>query len=459
VTNFTAKQQLTIIVMIVLIVVAFASLAGFIITSVQSSSIAPPSPQLPLTRSSSPIVPTSSPTSPPSTLEPVEGIWSQVQTARLFDQIAHQAKTLRGLAPRAEVPLSFLDERDMTSILRQRHTSRDYDAQLAPYIELGVLPDVPVFIRPRQTPGLYEPQQRQLYILAGREENNVDDQALLAHAYVHALQDQHFNLGAMDARATTTDATLAIRALLEGDATLATALYRYGDLSAVDWPHLTALIIDAEQPDYGEKLEQAEHWARIQRFPYWEGRRFAEALLEAEGWAAINRAYANPPRSTEHILHPERYLANTDRVTRVTIPNLGDVLGPDWTLTLQDTFGEFVICLYLEAILSPDSAQNVADGWNGDTFVKWKDGSNNQVLVWRTIWDTASDAMAFETTLQTMVGQQYLPAWPIEPPGGLIGNWWEIESGGVYVARVAHYVTLAQAPDVDTLTRVVHALP
>lgn len=459
--GFTARQRATIILMAILIVVAFAMFAGFIITSLQSQSTPPPAIQSTakptLTASATPIP--ASPTSPPDAPEPAEGLGSQVQAARLFDQIAHQVEVQRDLTPRAEMPLSFLDEQDMTRILRQLHAGQDHAARLSPYIELGVLPDASLFTRPQQTPGLYAPQQRQIYILTGRHESSVDEQALLAHAYIHALQDQRFDLGAMDARAQSTDAALAIQALVEGDAMLTTALYRYGDLAATDWPRLTALIIQAEQPQYSDKLEEAAHWERIQRFPYWEGRQFGEALLQAGGWEALNRAYANPPRSTEYILHPERYLADSDQATRVTVPDLSDALGPDWTLSIQDTFGEFVISLYLEALSPTEEAREIADGWNGDTFVKWRDGAARQAVVWRTFWDSAADAVAFETALRQMIGQKYLPAWPVAPPGGLIGTWWKIEGGAVYVARVAHYVTLAQAPDLDTLTDIAHALP
>ncbi len=457
--GFTSRQRATITLMGILIVAAFAMLAGFIITSVQGRATPPPSSQPLPTSTPFPTPIPASPTPSSNATRPVEGIWSQVQAARLFDQIAHQVERLRDLTPQAEMPLSFLDEQDMARVLRQLHNRQGYAARLSPYIELGVLPDVSLFTHPQQTPGLYVPQQHQLYILTGRQESSVDEQALLAHAYTHALQDQHFDLGAMDARARSTDATLAIQSLVEGDAMLSAALYRYGDLATTDWPHLTSLIIQAEQSRYSDELGGTENWDRIQRFPYWEGRQFGEALLQDGGWAALNRAYANPPRSTKHILHPEQYLAGQDQAARVTVPDLSDALGSDWSLSIQDTFGEFVIGLYLEAFLPAEEAREVADGWNGDTFVKWRDGSARQVVVWRTFWDSAADATAFEIALQQMVGQKYLPAWPIEPPGGLIGTWWEIEEGGVYVVRVAHYVTLTQAPDLDILTDVAYVLP
>src|SRR5690606_19445620 len=43
--------------------------------------------------------------------------------------------------------------------------------------------------------------------------------------------------------------------------------------------------------------------------PYVDGQNFVEALIAEGGYELLNEAYANPPVSTEHILHPDRYLA------------------------------------------------------------------------------------------------------------------------------------------------------
>jgi len=388
-----------------------------------------------------------------------DGILSQVQAARLFDQIAHQVETLRGLSPRAEVPLSFLDEREMTTLLRRLYVERGPEALLLPYTALGLLPDAPVSIRAHQVAGVYVPEQGQLYVATGLQESGADDQSLLAHAYAHALQDQHFDLGAMDARATTTDATLAVRALVEGDAILLTALYRYEDLAAADWGHLAELVLHAEQPGYGEELDHSEAWAQLQYFPYREGRCFADALFRAGGWQAVNQAYTDPPRSSEQVLHPERYLGQQDSPTSIVVPAIGTVLGEGWTMLLRDTLGEFVAGLYLHTLLPEDVAWRAADGWDGDTFVVWQHEDGSQVLVWRTIWDTTAEAVEFERALVLLIPQRYLLTWPVDPPRGLAGRWWETDSGAVYVSRVARYVTFVRAPDINALANVVDVLP
>jgi hypothetical protein len=455
-SGFTRRQRLTILLMVIAVVVVFSMLAGFIVTSIQSWER--PSPAASPVRSSSLPTPVPTPSPAPSPISE-EGIWSQVQAARLFDQIAHQVETLRGLSPRAEVPLSFLDGREMTALLGGRYDERDLEAQLLPYVSLGLLPGAPISIRPHQAAGLYVPDQGQLYVATGRQEIDADDQALLAHAYAHALQDQHFDLGAMDARANTTDAALAVEALVEGDAALLTALYRYEDLTAADWRHLEDLILQAERPGYGEELDRDEAWARLGRFPYRAGRRFAEALFQAGDWEAINRAYTDPPRSTEQVLHPERYLGGRDEPARVVVPDLEAVLGEGWRMVLQDTLGEFVVGLYLDLPLPEEMAWRAADGWDGDTFVVWEREDGGRVLVWRTIWDSTVEAVEFERALAASIPQRYPPAWPLETPRGLPGQWWETDAGAMCVCRAGRYVISVRAPDVGALANVVEALP
>jgi len=455
-SSFTPRQRLTVLLMLVAVVLVFAMLAGFVVTSLHSLQDQPPATLPPVVPSSTAIITTPPPTSAPL---PEEGIWSQVQAARLFDQIAHQVETERALSPRAEVPLTFLDEREMTTLLRQIYTGRDLETQLLPYVALGLLPDASISIRIHQAAGVYVSEQEQLYIATGHPVNSNNDQALLAHAHVHALQDQHFDLGAMAARATTSDGTLAAEALIEGDATLLTAFYRYRDLAEVDWEYLTTLLRQAERPGYGEELDNDEAWTRLQNFPYREGHLFADALFQAGGWETINHAYTAPPRSTEQVLHPERYLDGQDDPAYIVVPYLGAALGEGWEMLLRDTLGEFVTGLYLGTLLPQETAWQAADGWGGDTFVVWERDDGGRVQVWRTIWDNTAEAEEFERALVATIPHRYLPAQPLTPPEGMAGQWWETNSEAVCISRAARYVTFVKAPDADVLADVVEALP
>jgi hypothetical protein len=48
----------------------------------------------------------------------------------------------------------------------------------------------------------------------------------------------------------------------------------------------------------------------LRLFPYRDGLAFVVDLYRAGGFALVDQAYARPPQTTEHILHPEKYLAD-----------------------------------------------------------------------------------------------------------------------------------------------------
>ena len=103
-SGLTSGQRRIVVLMILAVVVVFAMLAGLIVTSLQSwQSMSPVSTPSPVrTVWATVFLPTPSPSPAPApTFVFEEGIWSQVQAARLFDQIAHQVEVIRGLSPRA----------------------------------------------------------------------------------------------------------------------------------------------------------------------------------------------------------------------------------------------------------------------------------------------------------------------------------------------------------------------
>jgi hypothetical protein len=462
-SGFTSRQRRVVLLLVLIVAVVFALLAGFIITSLQNfqratSFVTPSAVGTRGASSTGTPPPTPSPTRV-ATPVPEKGIWSQVRAARLFDQIAHQVETDRALSPRAEVPLSFLDEQEMTSMLRELYAGRNLESELLPYAALGLVPNGSVSFEVRAPAGIYVPEQEQLYVSTDQPEADGNAQTLLAHAYVHALQDQHFDLEAMEDRATSLDEKTAARALIAGDAMLSTALYRHGDLPSTDWDWLTNLTMEAEHPRYSDQLGASEAWRHLERFPNWEGRVFVQDLFETGGWDALNQAYIDPPRSTEQILHPSRYLEERDEPTRVIVPDVGRVLGEEWHKVVEETVGELVVGLYLDGELPEERSWRAGEGWDGDTFVVWEREGGPRVLVWRTIWDSSADAVELENSLVTFVQQRHFPVRPIRPPREAVGHWWETNAGTFHVCRAGRYVLFLQAPDVNTAVNVATLVP
>ena len=463
-SGFSPGQRRIVLLLVLVVVLVFALFAGFIITSLQTLEQA----AVPTAVSGASASPSASPTqAQPATSTPMprNGFWAQVRSARLFDQIAHQVEVERNLSPRAEVPLSFLEERRMEETLLDVFSQGQWNDTSQIYRAIGLLPAEQPGLSVDAPAGIYVPEHRQLYVTIGRLESDPDAQALLAHAYVHALQDQHFDLRGMAERAETMDAWLALQALIEGDATLTTALYDDGDLASADWDRWTELIVAAEHPHYDDTASSQDASSRLQSFATTRGRQFVVSLFERGGWEAVNAAYTDPPRSTEHILHPTRYLDATSPAVEpsgpspVTVPSLDKALGEGWEMLEEDTVGEFVTTLYLTQALPPDMAQNAANGWDGDTFVIWgrEDGASFQI--WRSLWRNTEEARSFERAVRLVIPQRHLPVRPMQPPRGAPGRWWETESGTILLRRDGRYVMQVCAPDTNSLLNALEVLP
>ena len=260
--------------------------------------------------------------------------------------------------------------------------------------------------------GAYYPETDEMIIVA--DENPDDLNALEEVAYfhesVHALQDRHLGLGEIieGHGAWTDDAGLAYLSLIEGDATQAEFDY------FADNPMLLGryTILAAEKIENTDRFDQTPPALLIELyFPYTVGPLFVGALRDAGGWEAVNAAYQDLPTSTEQILHPEKYLKRDDP-TAVTLPDLGPALGAGWSVVDEDTLGELQTAVLLAnpdqgqgmGVLAgqldlPESATNAAAGWDGDSYALWTNGEQ-EILVWRSVWDSEEEAIAFSRALQ-----------------------------------------------------------
>jgi hypothetical protein len=274
-------------------------------------------------------------------------------------------------------------------------------------------------------------------------------QVTFVHEYVHALQDQYFDLTRFtgDAEANgeteengapekTDDAILAVRAMVEGDAQFATSLYivDYVDLIALyklgqeeadtvsdasDGDTESAAEADVADEADAESdldmetevgmesevntalLDDAPNFVRESMiFPYMAGQTFILAIYDESGWEGVNGVWDNPPVSTEQILHPARY--PDDVPTPVALPaDLAEWLGMatqrPWEEYVRNTWGEFQLRTMLAEQVSQGMAVDGADGWDGDQFVFLSDGEAELVVI-SSVWDSASEARQARTT-------------------------------------------------------------
>jgi hypothetical protein len=282
---------------------------------------------------------------------------------------------------------------------------------------LGELPpgtDLPRLINRVQAEsvlGFYLPGRAPKGGLYVRSSRGLDPYAkiILAHELTHAVTDQRFDLTHADRLAAATaseDELAAYSGLVEGDATL--TMQRY----------LAERLTPAEQASAGvaaasERTPVRDAAPAVIResmlFPYQEGLRFVRALYQLGGWAAVNRAYRDPPTSTEQLLHPERYLGDRDRPQKVDVPDLSGRLGGGWRSGIELSFGELDARLLLQGELAVTTAETAAAGWDGGRLRTFQRGDRT-ALALRTVWDSTAEATQFCNAMRGWAAGRFGPA-------------------------------------------------
>ena len=225
---------------------------------------------------------------------------------------------------------------------------------------------------------------------------------VLIHELVHALQDQHLSLAKTMQEERDTDGENALRALVEGDATLAMISYVF-DKEGVPLTSLTrdparvrGLSGAVTAPMQGTELANAPPIVRVSLMSaYVDGLSFAAALHGAGGFARVNRAYVELPQSSEQVLHPERF-ARHEPVQRVSMPSAASLLGEQHTLVVEDTLGELEMSVYFAQAAGEVVGRRAADGWNGDRVYVYRATDKKLSAVWITTWDDERQAVEAE---------------------------------------------------------------
>jgi hypothetical protein len=241
-----------------------------------------------------------------------------------------------------------------------------------------------------------------------------DDQpAYLVHELVHALQDQHFGLTQLDLSATSTDESLAVRALVEGDARVAEMRYRlesFGRDPIKDGP---SLFTGLRAHDESEKFLSSEgipaFLSAYASFCYPYG---SLVVAKAIGltdtpprWVtaqadALFRGGA--PRSSEAVLRTSLD-REIDPIVDVGLTGLPDTLVEKYELRETDRLGAWFAWILLRD--AGEQQFELATDWDGDQLVVIgsKDPAEPPAaVVWTSAWEDERAAATVVEDLRRM---------------------------------------------------------
>lgn len=237
--------------------------------------------------------------------------------------------------------------------------------------------------------GFFQPSKDRIVVAQSGDGLGAYAELVYAHEYVHALQYGTHDIGALEeAVEDNSDADSALSALVEGDASLVQQRYFQQHLTS----RRSEIVRTLDSFPEGPEVPAAVTDSLI--FPYRAGPRFVAALYRSGGWEAVDRAFSNPPQSTEQILHPDKYFTEEAPI-EVSLPELAAVLGEGWESKDDDVVGEFGVILLLQTALEEGAVQQAAEGWGGDRYAYYAGPDGAELIAMLAVWDSEDDADEF----------------------------------------------------------------
>jgi hypothetical protein len=302
--------------------------------------------------------------------------------------------------------------------------------------------------------GFFFPWSDEVYVIGNRFGGV--EHFIYSHEYAHALVDQTYHVDAQGVYPqclSNSDRCEAIKALVEGDATLVMGLWWRQYASPTDYQDIQNYV----PPQTTLPEQYPPQYALLDgQFPYVVGLEFVSRLHDAGNWPEVNKAYARWPESTEQIMHPEKYRAG-EKPQEITAPPLDQVLGEGWRKLTEDTLGEWTTYLLLgygadvDAMLEDSVAVGAARGWGGDRYqVYYQDETKRTVLAAVWGWDTAQDASQFRQAMANHLGKRFREA-EVDAPKGTC---WQVNQQTTCLYLAGRQVLWLLAPDMGTLNLV-----
>ena len=258
----------------------------------------------------------------------------------------------------------------------------------------------------------------------------------LVHELTHVLDDQHFELFAMDADPdATTEMQLAYSGLVEGNATRVERAYDAMLVAAGVPPED---VMDSPPPESGEapglidpgpgtgadegpgrdsrrapagraraaqsSLGEAAGAQvdslvdALDMVPYYVGEQLVDVLLAEGGNGAVDAAFGDPPVTTEQVLDPRAYL-DRDPAAAVERPVAADAEHPN-----VDSVGAVNLFVLLAAGIDPGQALDAATGWGGESVVSYDDEGGRECMAYAVVGDSAEETAQLTEALTAFAG-------------------------------------------------------
>lgn len=299
-----------------------------------------------------------------------------------MDALARIAEEIRGLSFIEQPTVVFLTEPELAARI-----VADFESELEPgelewtqawFDLLGLLDpesqpltEVYADLLSEQVVGVYEPKTKELLVRADAPDLSVFSKTTVVHEMIHALSDQHFDVGArLEALVSDDrfDEASAYLSLLEGEATYFQFVYIADHLSTSEAVALGTEILGSDST----VLDRTPFViSEPLLFRYNAGFQLVLDIVEDLGIEGINEALRSPPLTTEHIAHPVAYF-DEEPAVEVVLPAF---VAPGYEVVEESTWGELGLLATFGQTIGEGAASQIGDGWGGDSYRILSNGS------------------------------------------------------------------------------------
>ncbi len=402
---------------------------------------------------------TPQPTQTPAPTETFVPLGPSVQTQR--ERIQQQVADLRGLPVQTSVPFNIVSRDRADRYLRSEYVTAEFsqesERERLVLAALGLAsPDYDTVTNRlnRMVDGMggfYTLDHKEIFVIGlrfGAVENYI-----YAHQFTHALLDQNYSTAQVingAGCAANSEPCIAMQAMVEGDAQLLMTEWSRKNANTSDYRDIllfrpaSLALLEQNPPQFA--TENAAFGSE-------RGLKFVNYLYNLGGWKYVDKAYANPPQTSEQIMHPKKYV-NGEGALPVQPRPLREALGAEWQIARQNVLGEWYTYLLLgfgvdpSAQLDPDRASTAAAGWGGDSLTMLQNTSSGAgALAVHWAWDDEKEAGEFFPVLFQYMNERYRGA----RLDNIIGECWASADQVSCIYLQSNQTLWLQAPDAATI--------
>lgn len=362
---------------------------------------------------------------------------------QIADEVKQDVEKLRGWKYKHDVKTDVYTEVQLRAFIEKKLFEEQYgggklEATQALLRMIGLIPadcdlkKTTIDVLLNQIGGFYDPDTKSFFMMDRGGYGPLMTRVLVAHELCHALDDQYTDLGALIKEAgASEDAGFAVGAVVEGSATYLMMRYMLQAMKSGKFDSEELARTMKDEMARSDAFLKAPRYFTTLAANYLCGMHFVSngetpgpaldpQAVEAAGRnmrKRMLRLFKDMPRSSEQILHPEKYWDTDERDDPVVLDDksIERLITPPGTFVIErNTIGELLCALLTSDNDAPLDmmmanvpsywTNDAAAGWGGDRFFLLAEGADaaaalkemkNRRGVWVTMWDTKSDREEF----------------------------------------------------------------